>query len=124
CALDRRVRRHDHVRGQPARADADADARRLPGVRLELRHRARDQRAARSRQPRHPPCPQAERPVATLSAEFTLPLRSFALDLALDVGRTVALVGPSGAGKTSVLRAVAGLARPASGRIALDGVTW
>ena len=62
--------------------------------------------------------------MATLSAEFILPLRSFALELALDVGRTVALVGPSGAGKTSVLRAVAGLVRPASGRIALDGETW
>jgi molybdate transport system ATP-binding protein len=62
--------------------------------------------------------------VAALSAEFTLPLRSFRLELALDVGRTVALVGPSGAGKTSVLRAVAGLARPSSGRIALDGETW
>jgi molybdate transport system ATP-binding protein len=62
--------------------------------------------------------------VATLSADFTLPLRSFALELALDVGRTVALVGPSGAGKTSVLRAVAGLARPSAGRIALDGETW
>jgi molybdate transport system ATP-binding protein len=62
--------------------------------------------------------------VATLSADFTLPLRSFTLELALDVGRTVALVGPSGAGKTSVLRAVAGLARPSAGRIALDGETW
>lgn len=32
-----------------------------------------------------------------------------------------ALFGPSGAGKTSVLDAIAGLLRPASGRIALDG---
>lgn len=62
--------------------------------------------------------------MATLSADFTLPLRSFELELALEVGRTVALVGPSGAGKTSVLRAIAGLARPSAGRIALDGDTW
>jgi molybdate transport system ATP-binding protein len=62
--------------------------------------------------------------VAALSAEFALPLRSFQLALALEVDRTVALVGPSGAGKTSVLRAVAGLVRPSSGRIALDGETW
>src|SRR6185312_3949462 len=62
--------------------------------------------------------------MATLSAEFALPLRSFGLELALEVDRTVALVGPSGAGKTSVLRAVAGLVRPSSGRIALDGETW
>jgi molybdate transport system ATP-binding protein len=62
--------------------------------------------------------------VAALSAEFTLPLRAFAVELALDVDRTVALVGPSGAGKTSVLRAIAGLVRPARGRIALDGEAW
>jgi molybdate transport system ATP-binding protein len=61
--------------------------------------------------------------VATLSADFELPLRSFELRLALDVERTVALVGPSGAGKSSVLRAIAGLVRP-SGRIALDGEVW
>lgn len=62
--------------------------------------------------------------MATLSVDFTLPLRSFELELALEVGRTVALVGPSGAGKTSVLRAIAGLARPSAGRIALDGDVW
>ena len=53
--------------------------------------------------------------MATLSADFTLPLRSFELELALEVERTVALVGPSGAGKTSVLRAIAGLVRPPRG---------
>jgi len=36
----------------------------------------------------------------------------------------VALVGPSGAGKTTVLRAVAGLHRPSRGRIALGAETW
>jgi molybdate transport system ATP-binding protein len=59
-----------------------------------------------------------------LSAELALPLRSFQLELALEVEGTVALVGPSGAGKTSVLRAVAGLVKPASGRIALDDAVW
>jgi molybdenum ABC transporter ATP-binding protein len=58
----------------------------------------------------------------TLALDVVLPLRPFRLELALAVGReTFALVGPSGAGKTSVLRAVAGLARPERGRIALDG---
>ena len=61
--------------------------------------------------------------MATLSADFELPLRSFELRLALEVERTVALVGPSGAGKSSVLRAIAGLARP-TGRIALDREVW
>jgi molybdate transport system ATP-binding protein len=62
--------------------------------------------------------------MATLRLDFTLPLRDFELTLALDVARTVALVGPSGAGKTSVLRAIAGLARPSAGRIGLDDETW
>jgi molybdate transport system ATP-binding protein len=63
--------------------------------------------------------------VDTLRADFTVPLRAFALDVALDVGpgETVALVGPSGAGKTTVLRAIAGLTRPSRGRI-LCGETW
>ena len=62
--------------------------------------------------------------MAALRADFTLPLRSFELELALEVGDTVALVGPSGAGKTSVLKAVAGLVRPHRGTIALDDDVW
>ncbi len=62
--------------------------------------------------------------MAGLEAEFVLPLRSFALELTLGVAGPVALVGPSGAGKTSVLRVIAGLARPQTGRVALDGEVW
>ena len=62
--------------------------------------------------------------MAALSADFRLGLRSFELSLELAVDGTVALVGPSGAGKTSVLRAVAGLVRPEAGRIGLHGETW
>jgi len=62
--------------------------------------------------------------VAALRLDFTLPLRDFDLTLALDVGRTVALVGPSGAGKTSALRVVAGLARPPRGRVTLGEEAW
>ena len=62
--------------------------------------------------------------MATLRADFTLPLRAFELELALDVGGIVALVGPSGAGKTSVLRAIAGLVRPPRGTIALGDDVW
>jgi molybdate transport system ATP-binding protein len=59
--------------------------------------------------------------VDTLNLDFSLPLRSFRLELTLAIGReTFALVGPSGAGKTSILRAVAGLLRPERGRIAFE----
>ena len=61
--------------------------------------------------------------MAVLDLDFELPLRDFELTLALAVERTVALVGPSGAGKTSALHVVAGLAR-AKGRVALDGEVW
>jgi molybdate transport system ATP-binding protein len=58
--------------------------------------------------------------MGALELDIRLPLRSFALELALAVGReTFALVGPSGAGKTTVLRAVAGLARPERGSVRL-----
>ena len=60
-----------------------------------------------------------------LHVSLAHPLRSFQLELELDVGReTLALVGPSGAGKTSVLRAIAGLLRPENGRVALGGDVW
>jgi len=62
--------------------------------------------------------------MARLLLDFTLPLRAFDLELSLGVERTVALVGPSGAGKTSVLRVVAGLAQPSRGRVAFDGEDW
>jgi ABC-type sulfate/molybdate transport systems ATPase subunit len=62
--------------------------------------------------------------MATLQADFELPLRTFALELELGVSRTVALVGPSGAGKSSALRVVAGLVEPARGRVSLDGERW
>ena len=58
--------------------------------------------------------------MAALVLDVTCPLRSFELELALEVGReTFALVGPSGAGKTTALRAIAGLVRPERGRIVL-----
>lgn len=46
--------------------------------------------------------------------------RHIALNLQSDA-RLTALVGPSGAGKTTVLNAIAGLLRPDSGRIAVNG---
>jgi molybdate transport system ATP-binding protein len=62
--------------------------------------------------------------MASLSLDFALPLRAFELELRLDVERTVALVGPSGAGKTSVLRVAAGLVRPPRSRVLYGGEDW
>jgi len=63
--------------------------------------------------------------VDSLRLDLTVPTRDFDVELTLDVGReTVALVGPSGAGKTTILRAVAGLARPSRGSIECSGAVW
>jgi putative ABC transport system ATP-binding protein len=43
------------------------------------------------------------------------------LDLAIARGETASVVGPSGAGKTTMLMAIAGLERAGSGRITVDG---
>src|SRR5471030_1887613 len=42
------------------------------------------------------------------------------LDLAIPKGKMVTLLGPSGFGKTSVLRLVVGLETPSEGRIFID----
>jgi molybdenum ABC transporter ATP-binding protein len=44
--------------------------------------------------------------------------------LAVEHGECLALAGPSGAGKTSVLRVAAGLLRPERGRVEANGETW
>ncbi len=63
---------------------------------------------------------------ARLEARVATPLREFDLDvtLATEPGRPLALVGPSGAGKTTVLRVIAGLLAPRSGRVSLGAETW
>jgi branched-chain amino acid transport system ATP-binding protein len=43
------------------------------------------------------------------------------ISLRVDEGEIVTLIGANGAGKTTILRAISGLLRPASGRIAFDG---
>jgi molybdate transport system ATP-binding protein len=61
-----------------------------------------------------------------LELDFTHSLRGFVAAVRLTVprGTTTALVGPSGAGKTTVLRVIAGLVRPEEGTLQVDGVTW
>ena len=61
-----------------------------------------------------------------LRIDFSHPLRAFdaRVELTVERGETVALVGPSGAGKTTTLRVVAGLMRPHRGVVTVDGTTW
>src|SRR5205823_897695 len=99
------------------------DLRRVQPSRL--RRLADDRRSARRGERAHPRAAQAPSTMDTLRLDIALPLRAFELRLDLAVGpETVALVGPSGAGKSTVLRTVAGLARPAAGRITVGGEAW
>jgi molybdate transport system ATP-binding protein len=61
-----------------------------------------------------------------LRVEARTRLGALTLDVWLDVpaATCLALAGPSGAGKTSVLRIVAGLARPEHGRVRCAGRVW
>jgi molybdate transport system ATP-binding protein len=57
--------------------------------------------------------------------DFRMKQGAFALDVKLDAatGGVLALFGRSGAGKTTIVRAIAGLVRPASGTIRIAGRT-
>jgi branched-chain amino acid transport system ATP-binding protein len=44
------------------------------------------------------------------------------VSLTIDDGQVVALVGSNGAGKSTIMQAITGLVKPASGRIVFDGV--
>jgi ABC-type sulfate/molybdate transport systems ATPase subunit len=60
-----------------------------------------------------------------LNVDVEADRRDFTVRAALDVadGERVALFGPSGAGKTTVLEVIAGLVEPRSGRVELGGRT-
>jgi molybdate transport system ATP-binding protein len=61
-----------------------------------------------------------------LSVDARTTVGALALEVAVAVapGECLALAGPSGAGKTSVLRVAAGLLRPDDGRVRAKGETW
>jgi ATP-binding cassette subfamily C protein len=70
-------------------------------------------------------------PIAPLTREVRVEGVSFGygerpvvhdIDLRIPAGRTIALVGSSGAGKTTIGDLVLGLVQPASGRILIDGI--
>ena len=59
-----------------------------------------------------------------MQARTTLGALRLDVELEVEPGECLALAGPSGAGKTSVLRVAAGLLRPAHGRVEASGETW
>lgn len=67
----------------------------------------------------------ARAPEAALAVRISVRVGDFALDVNFDAapGITV-LFGPSGAGKTTALAAVAGLVTPRTGRVALGEQAW
>lgn len=74
---------------------------------------------------RRPPSP-AQAPVRLEQVSFSYPARAGlvldALDLELRAGETVALVGESGAGKSTVAGLLLGLLAPSQGRVTVGGV--
>ncbi|MBK9364049.1 MAG: ABC transporter ATP-binding protein [Rubrivivax sp.] len=68
------------------------------------------------------PAPPTDRAL-TVEVEQThpMPLRG---GLRCEAGELLALVGPSGAGKTSLMRVLAGLMRPQRGRVTVGGECW
>jgi len=67
----------------------------------------------------------SEPPVNGLSVTLSQ-AQPIPLDVAFScpAGEVVALFGPSGSGKTTILRAIAGLYRPASGRVTCGETVW
>jgi molybdenum ABC transporter ATP-binding protein len=62
--------------------------------------------------------------VLTVEASTTVGALRLDVELVVEPGECLVLAGPSGAGKTSVLRVAAGLLRPHDGRVRVDGETW
>src|SRR4051812_25658716 len=61
---------------------------------------------------------------SVLRVELSTPRASLDIALTVGEGESVALAGPSGAGKTTVLQTVAGLFRPQRGVVACGTDVW
>ena len=59
--------------------------------------------------------------IEQLTAHYGAAQALFGVDLTIDPGETVALVGANGAGKTTLLKCIMGLMRASGGNIRLDG---
>ena len=57
----------------------------------------------------------------SVSQHLPMPLQG---SFSCEPGQMLALVGPSGAGKTSMLRLMAGLLKPAQAKVQIAGETW
>jgi molybdate transport system ATP-binding protein len=57
----------------------------------------------------------------SLEVDAAVPERDVEAALTVPDGETVAILGPNGSGKSTLLSVVAGLVRPARGRVVLDG---
>jgi molybdate transport system ATP-binding protein len=62
--------------------------------------------------------------VLQVETRVTVGELELAVTLSIPPGQCLALAGPSGAGKTTVLRTVAGLVHPASGRVSCGPDVW
>ncbi|SOC18993.1 ATP-binding cassette domain-containing protein [Rhodobacter maris] len=76
------------------------------------------------------PSPAPAPVTASLSVDLTHRLQGpqgafdLSVRLTIPAGRFVVLTGPSGAGKTTLLRLIAGLERPATGRVTMGTRIW
>src|SRR5262249_40278406 len=116
-------RRDAHAAARHLQLHAGA-GRRCAGLAADARrHRALDGGAHRlgaAGAPRQPSAPLG----MTLEVEVRARLGSFELSAAFAAGPGITtLFGRSGAGKTSIVNMVAGLLRPAAGRIVVEGET-
>ena len=129
----RRAARGDRLRlGQPPAGAAQRDRHRDHVARAAAgpaaQHVAPGAASRRGRRPRAPSCSRARRRCAPSTSASPTPTARWPiverLDLAIAAGRHVAVVGPSGVGKSTLVDLLAGLRRPDAGRMSIGGVAF